>query len=73
MKPPKSNAAYSKSYTLFSAMFLVALLCFGVVMLAERFGWSTLAFAGVLIGGIAILIGGAAVIAQATRNFRPPQ
>lgn len=73
MKPPRSNAAYAKSYTLFSAAFLVALLCFGLVILAEHFEWRKLAFVGVALGGIAILTGGAALVAQVIRNFRPRQ
>lgn len=70
MRSFKVNAAYTKTYKFFSAAFLCALLCFGVVMLAEQFGLRWAAFAGIIVGGIAILVGVAAVIAMLARNFR---
>lgn len=70
MQPSKANTVPPKAHTLFSAAFLGALLCFGVVLLADHFGWRWLGFAGVVVGGVAIFTGGGAVIAMATRNFR---
>lgn len=70
MQPPKVNYSLSKAYTLFSAAFLVGLICVGTVLLAERFEWRWLGLAGVLFGGMAILTGGAGVVAMFVRNFR---